>query len=299
MTRTVDPETYYDEAAATYRKFYDAAALAREGIYPAHYMRLQKLIKVFSDPDIRRVVEIGLGEGSPAFTLAAAGKDVYGFDISEEMVNQARALMREMPDIEKRVIRADINDPVTYISLLSNGFFDGLVAMGVMQHMEKDEFVLSNMAGLLRDGGKAFIMFRNKLFSLFTFNRHTYEFILHDLLQGVSPAVKDRVAGYLTSVLRTDLPPERTEVAGTKMNLEAPVISKFHNPFEVQPLMERCGFTNLRFHWYHYHPAMPSLQQDIKESFRQEAIRLEHEPSEWRGMFLCSAFVVEATRAPR
>lgn len=299
MKRTVDPKTYYNEAAATYRKFYDETALAREGIYPAHYIRLQQLVNAFREPDIRRIVEVGLGEGSPAFTLASAGKEVYGFDISEEMVHHARDLMKDIPDVEKRVIRADINDPVTYISLLSQGLFDGLVAIGVMPHMVKDEFVLSNMAGLLRDGGKAFIMFRNKLFSLFTFNRYTQEFILDDLLANVSPKVKERVAAYLSRVVRTDLPPERTDVVGTKVDLKAPLITKFHNPFEVEPMMERCGFTDIRFHWYHYHPAMPSLQQDMKEEFREEALRLEHETSGWRGMFLSSAFVVEAVKAPR
>ena len=32
-----------------------------------------------------------------------------------------------------------------------------------------------------------------------------------------------------------------------------------------------------------------------KKDFRHQGIKYEHENSGWRGMFLCSAFVVEAT----
>ena len=33
-----------------------------------------------------------------------------------------------------------------------------------------------------------------------------------------------------------------------------------------------------------------------KELFREEALKLEHDTSGWRGLFLCSAFVVEAIK---
>jgi hypothetical protein len=41
---------------------------------------------------------------------------------------------------------------------------------------------------------------------------------------------------------------------------------------------------------------MPYLADRMPELFREEAIRLEHESSGWRGLFLCSAFVVEAVK---
>ena len=41
---------------------------------------------------------------------------------------------------------------------------------------------------------------------------------------------------------------------------------------------------------------MPYLSGDMAEEFRRESIRLEHDPSDWRGYFLCSAFVVEAVK---
>ena len=55
-----------------------------------------------------------------------------------------------------------------------------------MPHVRNDDFTLNNMKSMVKSGGHVFIEFRNKLFSLFTFNRYTLEFIMDDLLRGVS-----------------------------------------------------------------------------------------------------------------
>ena len=72
------------------------------------------------------------------------------------------------------------------------------------------------------------------------------------------------------------------------------ILSKFHNPFEVIEKFEKLGFKDIKLHWYHYHPSMPYLEKEAPELFRKEALSLEHEPSNWKGFFLCSAFVIEA-----
>ena len=40
---------------------------------------------------------------------------------------------------------------------------------------------------------------------------------------------------------------------------------------------------------------MPFLNSKKTSLYRNEALKLEHETSGWKGLFLCSAFVVEAT----
>ena len=93
-----------------------------------------------------------------------------------------------------------------------------------------------------------------------------------------------------------DAPAPRTAVEGSEAPGYDAITSRFHNPFEVIELFRRHGFQDMRLLWYHYHPAMPYLQDAQPELFRKEALRLEHEPSGWRGYFLCSAFVVEAVK---
>src|SRR5207302_7521956 len=124
--------------------------------------------------------------------------------------------MRENGLDPDHIFQGDIQDPVTYAGALKHGRFDALMAMGVMPHIENDDMVLENMATLVRPGGRVFIEFRNSLFSLFTFNRHTVDFILNELLQGVSPVLKDMVAEDLASRLRIDAPLARTAVQGSE-----------------------------------------------------------------------------------
>jgi len=288
---------HYDAVADTYHEQYERTGLydlSRE--YPANYCRLQLLLNSFASKGIKRVIEVGVGEGTPLSTLGGAGLDVWGFDISSEMVKTSRAKMRDSGMNADHIFLGDIQDPTTYAHVFQHGLFDGLMAMGVMPHVENDDMVLENIATLVRPGGSVFIEFRNKLFSLFTFNRYTIDFILTDLLSSVSPAVKSVVAKDLESRLRIDMPPLRMALEGSDAPGYDAVLSKFHNPFEVLDLFTRHGFERARLLWYHYHPAMPYLQGQIPELFRKEAIRLEHESSGWRGYFLSSAFVVEAVK---
>jgi 2-polyprenyl-3-methyl-5-hydroxy-6-metoxy-1,4-benzoquinol methylase len=290
---------HYDAVASDYQKQYESDRLHDVSRpYPANYFRLQLLINSFATKGIKRVIEVGVGEGTPLSTLGKAGIEVWGFDISSAMVEASRARMRENGMDPDHIFWGDIQDSTTYAHVIQSGLFDGLMAMGVMPHVTNDDMVLENMAALVRPGGSVFIEFRNSLFSLFTFNRYTAEFILDDLLKGVSVEVKAAVAKDLESRLRMDMPPVRKTVGGSDAPGYDAILSKFHNPLEVQGLFARHGFEQTKLLWYHYHPAMPYLESSMPTLFREEAIRLEHEASGWRGLFLCSAFVVEAVKGP-
>lgn len=291
---------HYDGSAEGYHLQYERELLAdTERIYPSNYFRMHLLINSFVKNNIKKVVEIGVGEGTPLVQLAKAGMSVSGIDISKNMVEKAKENFAKNGLDVSNLSWGDIQDPMTYNHIFSEGKYDGLLAMGVMPHVHNDEFVLSNMKNMVKPGGKVFIEFRNKLFSLFTFNRYTKEFILDDLLAGVSSELKEIVSNDLEKRLEMDKPTPRTKgsSAGTNdgdcVGYDA-ILSKFHNPFEVEPLFLKLGYKDPKFLWYHYHPAIPFLSNKSKALFRNEALRLEHETSGWRGFFLCSAFVIEA-----
>jgi len=293
-------EKHYDAAASQYHVQYQRENLHDLSIpYPANYFRLQLLLNSFVSKNIKRVMEVGVGEGTPLSTLGKAGVDVWGFDISTEMVKKSKDTMQKNGMNPDQIFWGDIQDPTTYIHALKDGQFDGLMAMGVMPHVENDDLVLKNISSIVRPGGSVFIEFRNKLFSLFSFNRYTADFILNDLLAGVADEVKDMVRKDLESRLRMDMPPIRNKVEDSNAPGYDAILSKFHNPFEVIEQFKKHGFTNIQLRWYHYHPSMPYLAGNMPELFRNEAVRLEHEPSNWRGFFLCSAFVIEATNGGR
>jgi 2-polyprenyl-3-methyl-5-hydroxy-6-metoxy-1,4-benzoquinol methylase len=289
--------SHYDAVTATYHEQYERKYLQDlSKPYPANYFRLQLLLNTFVNRGIKRVIEVGVGEGTPLATLGSAGIEVWGFDISAEMVGKSKETMERNGMDPGNIFWGDITDSTTYVHALRGGQFDGLMAMGVMPHVDNDDLALDNMAALVRPGGSVFVEFRNKLFSLFTFNRNTADFILNDLLAGVDQKIKDEVARDLEGRLRMDMPPVRNRVEGTDAPGYDAILSRFHNPFEVPELFTRHGFGEIKLLWYHYHPAMPYLESRMPELFRSESIGLEHELSNWRGYFLCSAFVVSAVK---
>jgi len=292
-----DAADHYDAVASTYHEQYERQRLYTADVYPANYFRLQLLINSMTTKGVKKLYEVGVGEGTPIATLARAGIDVWGCDISHKMVERARENVKSAGLDSARISWGDIQDSTTYAQAFTHAPFDALIAMGVLPHVKNDDLVLDNMSALIKPGGTVFVEFRNKLFSLFTFNRHTFEFIMDDLLADTDPALKASVAKEIQPRLRMDLPPVRDVMPGSGKPGYDAILSRFHNPFEVPALFKRHGFDNLRYHWYHYHAAPPLLERAQAELFRAESIRLEHEPSGWRGFFLCSAFVIEADKA--
>ena len=288
---------HYDESSSTYHEFYDKEKLFDVSApYPANYFRLQLLLNSFKSKKIQNVIEVGVGEGTPLTTLGKAGMDVWGFDISKEMVKKSKENMEKNNMNKEQIFCGDIQNPTTYTQVLHDMKFDGLIAMGVMPHVNNDDEVLKNMASLVKSKGHVFVEFRNKLFSLFTCNRNTIDFILNDLLIGVDDKVKSLVRKDLESRLRVDVPPIRKKIANSSAPGYDAILSKFHNPFEIIEKFKKFGFRNINILWYHFHPAMPYLEKNIPEIFRKESINLEHDPTDWRGYFLCSAFVIEAIK---
>lgn len=284
---------YYDAVASSYSDHYRAPNRARGHRYPQSYFRLQLLLQRLGASNLNAVYEVGTGEGTPLALLARSGFRVAGCDISRKMVEQTRRQLRKVGVQPSRVQWGDIHDPLTISNQLELGPFDAVVAFGVMPHVMNDRLVLRNIRMFLRSGGKAFIEFRNKLFSLFTFNRHTKEFIIKDLLEEVADDIKVEVEKALDARLEMGEPPLSQTSSGRLPRYDT-LPAKFHNPFEIKDLLEEEGFGSARFHWYHYHPAPPFLERRLQRRFWAEAGRLEHNASSWKGYFLCSACVVEA-----
>jgi 2-polyprenyl-3-methyl-5-hydroxy-6-metoxy-1,4-benzoquinol methylase len=290
----VDVKDHYNAVADTYYQQYQRENLKALADYPANYFRLQILIQRMAQAGVKSAYEVGVGEGTPLATMASLGLKVAGCDISDSMVQQARETFRRhglSPDL---IQWGDVQDATTIAAQVKQGPFDAVMALGVLPHVRNDNVMLQNLGMMIPKGGKIFVEFRNKLFSLFTFNRYTKEFILDDLLANVPAAVKDVVAADLDKRLAVNLPPVRDQEKNGAPGYDS-ILAKFHNPFELLEVFEKNGFHAPRLHWYHYHPAAPMLEGVLGSAFRDAAFCLEHEGS-WRGMFLCSAGVIEATK---
>ena len=253
--------------------------------YPANHVAYPAILDRLERLGARRVVEVGVGDGNAIPMLTAAGIEVTGFDIDADRVSRSRERMAQFGQDSERVFRADIADPSTYADIVGQHGFDALIAFGILPHVADEVSTLSNMLALVRPGGEVFVECRNKLFSLVTFNRYTYEFILDDLLGDTPESLRVDTAEFLSARVDVDVPPRPTGRPPT-----------FHNPFEVPALFQRAGFVDVDVVPFHYHASMPMLERQQPQAFRDASLALEGEASGWRGLFLCSAFLVRARR---
>jgi len=285
---------YYDSISKGYSRQYKVEDILTKDKYPQNYFRLKMLMKRLKTLGIKNIYEIGCGEGTPLAIIGKTGIKVAGCDISSKMVDRTKDHISEVALDPQRIQFGDIQNFNTISNQLSYGPYDSVVAFGVMPHVKDDDLVFSNIKKLLGKKGKIFIEFRNKLFSLFTFNRNTKEFIIDDLIKNISGDIKEKVSNELDKRLNLDHPKRRNGSLNSNISYDD-IRAKFHNPFEVVEFVKKHGFHNHKIHWYHYHPAPPMLENNFKNDFWKEASKMEMGNNDWRGYFLCSAFVLEAT----
>jgi 2-polyprenyl-3-methyl-5-hydroxy-6-metoxy-1,4-benzoquinol methylase len=285
---------HYDGSARTYSRQYDPSLILDLDNDPANYFRLQTIVQRAADLGISSIFDLGMGDGSPLLAMAEMGIRVGGCDLSEEMLNVAREqFARHGLTGADAFFLGDIQDANSLTRGVAEGPFDAVMALGVLPHVRNERIAVRNMGMFVPVGGTIFLQFRNSLLSLFSFNRLTMEFVIDELLVNVPSGIRDEVRSYLEPRFAMDKPPKKQ---GTT---EAPaydeILAKFHNPFALQELVEQEGFGDVRFHWYNYHPAPPALKSELGLEFRHAGLLMEQEDS-WRGMFLCSAGVIEATK---
>ncbi|MDP1878051.1 MAG: methyltransferase domain-containing protein [Actinomycetota bacterium] len=287
--------SHYDGSASSYSDQYDPERLWTNEEYPANLFRLQLVQRLLAASGARSLYELGVGDATPLVTIAADGLRVAGNDVSPEMVRFARSNMERHGQDPAAIALLDAQDPAAISAEQARaGTFDAVMALGVIPHVTDDVAFVASMDGFLRPGGQLLLQFRNAMFSMFTFNRLTKEFVMDALLAGVDEGIRQVVSDDLDARLAVDKPPVRTRPTGDGYD---EILSRFHNPFELADVVRAHGYSDIRFHWYNYHPAYPMLAPQIDPmAYRKAQVALEHEGT-WRGMFLCSAGLIEATKA--
>ena len=290
MAEVVD---HYDASAPTYSEQYDESKLLTSAEYPANFFRLKLIKNRVRELGLTSMYELGIGDGSPLAALGEMGLRVAGSDLSEGMLAVARAQFEAKGLDASALTWGDIQDRASLEAAIASGPYDGVQALGVLPHVRDEGAVVDNMSAFIASGGTLFLQFRNSMMSLYSFNRLTMEFILDDLLRDVPAGIKDVVRQGLEPRLAMDKPPQR------KWDVEGPaydeILAKFHNPFELADLVRAHGFRDVRFHWYNYHVTPPMLQGEVGAAFREAGIAMETR-DDWRGMFMCSSGVIEATK---
>jgi len=286
--------SHYDGSASTYADQYDETKIWTNEEYPANYFRLKLVRRILANGGVKSLYEHGVGDATPLVTIAGDGIRVAGNDVSPEMVKFARANMTKHGLEPEAINLLDVQSHESIdVERKRAGSFDAVMALGVIPHVEDDRWFVASMDKFLEPGGRLLLQFRNSMFSMFTFNRLSKEFVMDELLADVPESVRQIVSADLDQRLAVDKPPKRTRPTGDGYD---EILSKFHNPFELSEMVKSFGYKDLQFHWYNYHPAYPMLAGRIDPKvYRQAQIDLEGDTS-WRGMFLCSAGLIQAVK---
>lgn len=273
---------------------------------PVHYALLQKLC---AEAGASTLLDAGCGPASFLRGLAGSGMELYGFDLTPEMVSEGKRVFAGLGLDSARLWEGSVLDAGAYTPPVASASvaagFDGVVCSGVLPHIapEADAVVLENLCRAVRPGGLVAVEARNALFALFTLNRYSMDFFRESLIrvdaleQKLLPSQRAQLREALQELehrFKMDLPPVRTGDAANPGYDE--VLSRTHNPFELAALCRRTGLHDVRVLFYHYHCLPPMLAQFLGEPFLAESIAME-DPEDWRGHFMASAFIVTGVRA--
>jgi SAM-dependent methyltransferase len=282
-----DAYVKFGEMAADYGLQYADADF--EKLYPEHKFRLKIFLDLLRTIQPSKVLDVGCGSGEPLVAMLGQGYDARGFDFSKEMVAQTRNTLAANGHDSERVSWNNMED----IQNISCGDFDCIVALGSLYYSRDLDRTMKNLANLLPKGGQIVFSLRNDLFSLFSLNKYSADFFLKKLVPSAS--VSDALRTDVCNLFETRFAEQ--ELSRKFLTVDDQGIhSTYHNPLTVEKeVLLPCGLRLEGIYYYHYHALPPIFEHSNTVEFRRLSAQME-DPTDWRGMFMSSSFVVHASR---
>lgn len=126
-------------------KYKSDAAPSSSGLVSTAYDFYQSIIDSFT---IGIILDFGCGDGWVSIDLAHKGHEVYGIDISIELVNKARKWAEESGVSHKAHFEEMTGENLLY----QDNFFDAVVGSAVLHHTDF-ELALNSIYRVLKPGG--------------------------------------------------------------------------------------------------------------------------------------------------
>jgi ubiquinone/menaquinone biosynthesis C-methylase UbiE len=121
----------------------------------------------------KRVLEVGVGQGTDLVQFAKGGADVYGIDITQRHLELAAR------NFEVRGMRADLQNAAAAAIPFENDSFDVVYSFGVLHCTDNTVRSLSECHRVLKPGGELILAMYHR-YSFF----HTYTIVVNGILRG-------------------------------------------------------------------------------------------------------------------
>lgn len=280
----VDPKIYFGNKSESYgTQYQESAAVA----YHANQYRLKIFMNYLRDIKPNRILDVGCGSGEPLLEMLQNGYDVHAIDGAPEMVAQSQQLLREHGFSEDIVSESKMED----LSQFPRESFDCITAMGSLYYSNQFDLTMSQVTDKLEKGGDLIASFRNELFSLFSHNEYTADFLFNTLLD--TGSVDEDLLAHAKSEFSEKLFKNKFKVSSVDSDK---VYSQFHNPLTIQSELSKYDLQLESVKYYHFHPLPPYFKLHFPDAFAKSMHKIES-PDDWRGLFMASCFVIKAKKA--
>lgn len=269
--------------SSTYDRNYDPTA----DRYPDHVFRLNVFNDLLASLRPTTVLDAGCGSGIPLLTFLNNGYDAYGFDLSLEMVAQAKRNVNRWGHSESRVFHGDLDNFVSPIAEK----FNAIVGLGTVYYTPNTLTTLGNLLNNLAPDGHLIFSLRNELFSMFSLNMYSVKYLTEYMYptSKLSDELRDSVEKFFQH--RFD---DVGDPRAFKNIDDRQIMSHFHNPLTIaSTLLEPLELDLVNIYYYHFHALPPIFEHTHTDEFRRLSAGIEN-ATDWRGIFMASCFIVHA-----
>ncbi len=156
---------YFQSQSSYWKDIYSSSGVQGE-IYRDRQAAVLAWIDSLALAPGSKVLEIGCGAGFMAVALAERGFHVHAIDSTEAMVELAREHAAESG--KAALISIDVGD--VYALAFEDGFFDLVIAIGVLPWLERVEQAILEMTRVIRPGGYVILTTDNRARLIYLFD---------------------------------------------------------------------------------------------------------------------------------